>query len=524
MDNLLRLLEDNLWRKGFDSRSRAGLSGEWYLSISVAALVEAGEILKQEKNIVLIGLWAAEEFSGDGFTLFYCFEKRSATGLFIIEVRLVGKAGISIAGDYPIASFFQREITDGFGIEFGGAFDRRRLFLHEAYPDGFHPLLKSFDGRKIEQAPVTLEREYRFKEFSGEGVYQIPVGPVHAGIIEPGHFRFSVIGETIFNLETRHFWKHRGLEKLAEGKTVVEVVRLAETISGDESAANACAFCLAVEQAAGTTVPRRAWELRTIALELERIYSHLGDLAGMSVDVAYPVGAAPFFVLREEILRWNAELTGSRFLKGFIVPGGVSCDIQQSYLEDLHEYTECFSARFNQALDGIYDSAWAVDRLETTGVVKPALIAPLNLTGPTARAAGTHVDTRLDHPYGLYAELAPEVRTAEAGDVLSRFEVKAGEIEVSLRLIRNAINLEEVGSIITDCQPKDGYSVGLVEAARGQNLHWVNMKKGRIDRWKVRTASFCNWLAIEHAVIGNIVPDFPLINKSLNLSYAGNDL
>jgi formate hydrogenlyase subunit 5 len=524
MQNLTSLVEQHLVHKGFDSRNRRGPGGEIYLAISVVALVEAVTVLKKHEDVVLIGLWAAEAFAGDGFTLFYCFERRGAKDLFILEVRLVGSNAISIAADYPIASYFQREVADGFGIEFSGAFDTRRLFLHEAYPDGFHPLLKSFDGTRPVAAAVTPQREYQFKEITGEGVYQIPVGPVHAGIIEPGHFRFSVIGETIFNLEIRHFWKHRGLEKLAEGKTVHEVVRLAETVSGDESAANACVFSMAIETVAGVSLPRRAWELRTIALELERIYSHLGDLAGMSVDVAYPVGAAPFFVLREEILRWNAELTGSRFLKGFIVPGGCARDIPPEYLADLCEYTECFSSRFNDAIDEVYDSAWVIDRLETTGVVQSALINPLNLSGPTARAAASNIDTRVDHPYGIYSELYPEIQVGDSGDVLSRFQVKAGEIEESLRMIRGVINQSENGPVRIDCNPLNGHAVALVEAARGQNLTWVCIKNGYIDRWKVRTASFCNWLAIQHAVISNIVPDFPLINKSLNLSYAGNDL
>ncbi|XUX00082.1 MAG: NADH-quinone oxidoreductase subunit C [Dehalogenimonas sp.] len=524
MQNLTSLVEQHLYQKGFDSRSRRGTSDEIHLSISVVALVEAVAVLKKHEDVLLIGLLAAQDFAADGFTLFYCFERRGARDLFILEVRLVSNRAISIAAEYPIASYFQREVTDGFGIEFSGSFDTRRLFLHEAYADDFHPLLKSFDGRCPEPAEITPEREYRFKEIAGEGVYQIPVGPVHAGIIEPGHFRFSVIGETIFNLEIRHFWKHRGIEKLAEGKTPGEVVKLAETVSGDESAANACGFAMAVESIAGVTMPRRGWELRMIVLELERIYSHLGDLAGMSVDVAYPVGAAPFFVLREEILRWNAELTGSRFLKGFIVPGGCARDLSQEYLEDLREYTLCFSNRFNEALDGVYDSAWVIDRFETTGIVKRELVAPLNLSGPTARASGTVIDTRVDHSYGLYEEFKPEVEIGDAGDVLSRFQVKAGEIEESLRLIGDIITKTQAGPVRVDCRPESGYALSLVEAARGQNLNWVCLKDGRVDRWKVRTSSFCNWLAIQHAVIGSIVPDFPLINKSLNLSYAGNDL
>lgn len=524
MPELMTIIESHLVAKGFDGRSRTGVDGTEYLSISVVALVEAAEELKRQPGVVLVGLWAVEAFGAPGFTLFYAFEQRGAPALFILEVRLPGNRGMSIASEFPVASYYQREVSDGFGIEFDGAFDRRRLFLHEVYPDGCHPLRKSFDGGKVVPARITPEREYAFREFGGEGIYQIPVGPVHAGIIEPGHFRFSVIGETIFNLETRHFWKHRGLEKLAEGREANAAVQLAECVSGDESAANACGLAMAIERVAGTVVPRRAWELRTAALELERIYSHLGDLAGMVVDVAYPTGAAPFFILREEILRWNAELTGSRFLKGFIVPGGVSRDIPMDFLEDLHEYAECFLSRFEAALDDIYNSAWVIDRLETTGIVKPELIAPLNLTGPVARASGARIDNRIDHPYGLYPELKPEIQTDEAGDVLGRFQVKAGEIEESLRLIRDAVNLEETGPVRAECRPGSGYAAAAVEAARGQNLHWVYIKNGRVDRWKARAASFSNWLAIEHAVIGNIVPDFPLINKSMNLSYAGNDL
>jgi Ni,Fe-hydrogenase III large subunit/Ni,Fe-hydrogenase III component G len=524
MNELTNLIEKELSAHGFDGRTRRGCSGEEYLAVSVVALVELSAFLKARGDVILIGLWAAENFDGRGLMLFYCFERRLTGEVLIIEVRLAGEQAISIAQHFPIASYFQREVTDGFGIRFDGAFDTRRLFLHEVYPDGFHPLRKTFNGTKPPPAAITPEREYLFKEFSGEGMYQIPVGPVHAGIIEPGHFRFSVIGETIFNLETRHFWKHRGLEKLAEGMSAEEAVKLAETVSGDETAANACAFCHAVETVAGVCVPRRALELRTVLLELERIYSHLGDLAGMAVDVAYPVGAAPFFILREEMLRWNAELTGSRFSKGFIIPGGCVRDIPAGHLEDLREYSECFTARFNEALDGIYNSAWVIDRFETTGVVKPSLVLPLNLSGPTARAAGTRIDTRLDHPYGLYRELAPEIITDESGDVLARFEVKAGEIEQSLRLIRDAVNLAETGPVSVPCKPKNGYALALIEAPRGQNLHWVSLKNGRVDRWKVRTASFCDWLAIEHAVIGNIVPDFPVINKSFNFSYAGNDL
>jgi formate hydrogenlyase subunit 5 len=445
----------------------------------------------------------------------------------MLQHHLKNTETTSVVRQFPAAGWFEREVRDGFGINFSNAFDNRRLFLHEAYPDGFNPLLKSF--RNTGRVPAGEESKlpgelYKFKRFDGEGVYEIPVGPVHAGIIEPGHFRFSVIGETVLGLEIRMFYKHRGLEKLAEGKSPADGVAVAETISGDESAANAVAFCMAVEKLSALTVPVRAWRLRTVMLELERIYSHLGDMGGMMVDVAYPVGAGDFFILREEILRRNNEISGSRFLKGIMIPGGLKKDVHPTALAALAEYFNGFSDRFRKAVAFIHRSPSVIDRLETTGIIAEKLISPLNITGPAARASGSCADTRVDHPYGLYPSLDMKVRTADKGDVLSRFNVKAEEILDSAAIVQKILSEIEDGPIRTGPVIKDGYALAVVEAARGQSVHWVYIKDGVIDRYKVRTASFCNWQAIEHAVIGNIVPDFPLINKSLNLSYAGTDL
>ncbi|MDO8687644.1 MAG: hydrogenase large subunit, partial [Dehalococcoidales bacterium] len=340
----------------------------------------------------------------------------------------------------------------------------------------------------------------------------------------PGHFRFSVIGETIFNLEIRMFYKHRGIEKLAEGKTPEQCVSIAETISGDESVANAVAFSLAVERVCQSSIPDRAWQLRTILLELERIYSHLGDLAGMIVDVAFTKGASRLFILREEIFRQNALLTGSRFMKGIVRPGGLKKDIPPDVLTGLADYLAAFLPRFEDALELVLASSSVVDRLETTGIIRPELVNPLNITGPAARAAGVPVDTRRDHPYGIYPSLEFEKRTAEQSDVMSRFNVKSQEIRDSVAMIRNLRSTIQPGAVFAPMEYRDGYALALLESARGQSLHWVNLKKGVIDRYKVRTGSSCNWQAIEHAVLGNIVPDFPLVNKSLNLSYAGTDL
>ena len=500
-----------------------GLNSDIYLPIDQVELQKTIRAM-DENGFEIISLFCVEDFAEKGFTLFYAFEKMGFEQILILQSSLGGNQAVSIAKTFPSACWYEREVTDGFGIEFQGAFDNRRLILHETYPNGFHPLLKSFKNGKIETSTSDSQDGYVFKQVEGEGVYQIPVGPVHAGIIEPGHFRFSVIGETIFNLEVRLFYKHRGLEKLAEGMKPQECVKIAETISGDESVANAVALCIAVEKICGISVPKRAMQLRTILLELERIYSHLGDLAGMCVDVAYPVGASPFFILREEIFRQNDELTNSRFLKSIAAVGGLAHDVPEGSLKNLSTYLQSFPERLNAAT-GIESTYFSViDRFETTGKVKEEILSPLHITGPVARASGKLIDTRIDHPYGLYHELKVKVKTQQNGDVLARFNLKAQEVLDSTKIIQRLINELDSGEVSVPFQIKDGYALSLVESPRGQSVHWVQIRNGLVDRYKVRTASFCNWQAMEHAVLGNIVPDFPLINKSMNLSYAGTDM
>jgi Ni,Fe-hydrogenase III large subunit/Ni,Fe-hydrogenase III component G len=521
MTNQIRTLLSNII--GQDSSFVEGLNNELYMLIDKTIL---SNVIKQmsENGFELISLFCVEDFNSYNFTLFYAFEKSGHEEIVVLYCALNDNHATSIARTFPSACWYEREIRDGFGIEFDDAYDKRRLFLHEIYPKNFHPLLKSFKNQKTNIAELPIQDEYNFKEIRGEGVYQIPVGPVHAGIIEPGHFRFSVIGETIFNLEVRMFYKHRGIEKLAEGKLPIDGVKIAEAISGDETVANAVAYCNCVEKISQIIPSKRALQLRTVFMELERIYSYLGDLSGMCVDVAYPVGAAPFFVLREEIFRLNETLTGSRFLKGIITLGGLVKDVPEYSLKKLLVYLQSFPKRFNNAieLDNTYFSL--IDRFETTGIIKQNLLAPLHITGPIARSAGKPIDTRIDHPYGIYRELNVKKRTLPNGDVLSRFRLKATEIIDSVILLQDILRELQDGPISVKCQVKDGYALSLVEAARGQSMHWIYIKNSLISRYKVRTASFCNWQAIEHAVLDNIVPDFPLINKSMNLSYAGTDL
>jgi Ni,Fe-hydrogenase III large subunit/Ni,Fe-hydrogenase III component G len=495
---------------------------KYTIHIGEQEFIRAVENLALHKY-VLAGLFACENFSFRArFSIFSVFIKKQDV---LTLIRDVNGHTVSIAGLFPSACWAERECHDGFGITFDGAFDTRRLFLHEGYPEGFYPLQKGVPNKSPEvlQDPGS-ESEYPFRAVNGEGVYQVPVGPVHAGIIEPGHFRFSVIGETIFNLEVRMFYKHRGIEKLAEGRLPAEGIPVAEAVSGDESVANATAFCMAVEQASGIAVPDRAWYLRTILLEMERIVSHLNDQAGMLVDVAFPLGASQFSVLREECVRANARCAGSRFMRGRIRIGGVNDDISRETLSGLADFLQGFRKRYRAGLRIVLSTTSVIDRFASTGVVKKSLLRPLNITGPVARASGGRVDVRVNHPYGIYDRYIPSLKPLSDGDVLSRFTVKAAEILDSVDLIERLIEDIPGSSTCSSAPVTDGYALAMVESPRGQNLCWVRISNGRIDRYKVRTASFCNWLALEHAVQGNILPDFPVINKSMNLSYAGTDL
>ncbi|MDD1694711.1 MAG: NADH-quinone oxidoreductase subunit C [Methanoregula sp.] len=505
------------------SRITPGCNGEYYLSVEET---EFGPLVTglAARKCALIGLFCTEGFSPAArFSLMYVFERKES---ILILVRNIDRVATSIARLLPSATWFERECRDGFGVEFEGAFDERRLFLHEAYPEGFHALVKSVPNKPMAMRPAAdaAADEYPFRKVTGEGIYQVAVGPVHAGIIEPGHFRFSVIGEKIFNLEIRMFYKHRGIEKLAEGKSPQEGVRIAEAVSGDESVANAIAFCCAVEKITGTEVPGRAWYLRTILLELERIHSHLGDQAGMLIDIAFPLGANQFAVLREDTFRMNALLTGSRFMRGMVEVGGLSKDIQKGHLDELGTFVRQMRKRYRVGLKIVLSTTSVLDRFAPTGIIRKQILRPLNITGPAARASGGNVDVRINHPYGLYDRYAPVPKPLHDGDVLSRFTVKASEILDSLDLIERLLASMPEGNAKTEPVVKDGHALSLVESARGQNLCWVWVRNGVIERYKVRTASFCNWLAIEHAIQGEIVPDFPLVNKSLNLSYAGTDL
>jgi Ni,Fe-hydrogenase III large subunit/Ni,Fe-hydrogenase III component G len=413
---------------------------------------------------------------------------------------------------YP-AGRFEREMHDLFGVVPDGHPLPRRLVRHGHWPAGWYPLRRDASTAPEFGDPAA----FPFRDVEGPAVFEIPVGPVHAGMIEPGHFRFSVVGETVLKLKARLWFVHRGIEKLFEGRTMAEGVELAERVSGDTSVGHALAYALAVEEAAGLSLPVEGARLRAVLLELERLYNHVADLGALANDVGFGLAHAHALVLRERLLRLNASVTGHRLLRGAITPGAVRLQA----LPDLAVLRDAATEAAELA-DLTLSHSVIHDRFAGTGVLTAEQASDLGCLGVVARASGVPVDTRLDHPS---VDLAPELVVESGGDVLARYRMRSREITASVALIERLAT--DVGALEYDARRsrREGRSgVGLVEAWRGTVATRVETIGARLSRVKIVDPSWLNWPALPLTVTDAIVPDFPLINKSFNLSYAGNDL
>jgi Ni,Fe-hydrogenase III large subunit len=350
---------------------------------------------------------------------------------------------------------------------------------------------------------------------------------VHAGIIEPGHFRFSVEGETIINLESRMYFVHKGIEKLFESATLVQGVKLAERISGDSSVAHALAFCQAVEALTGVTIPPRAAYLRVVLLELERLYNHIADVGAICTDTGFAVANAHTLRLREDLLRLNERLVGHRLLRGALRPGGVARDFTAEQIADVRDSIGRIVADFDEIVEIATHNGLVLDRLRGTGRLSTQTAREMQVVGVPARASGIDEDARRDHPCAGYAALPPRVVVHTDGDVWARLMVRVEEAREAARLIESALEALPSGRLAVqfDTLPEGEAAFGLVEGWRGPIWHWVVAgKNNALQRVKIKDPSFANWPALNYAILENIVPDFPLVNKSFNLSYAGNDL
>jgi Ni,Fe-hydrogenase III large subunit/Ni,Fe-hydrogenase III component G len=473
-------------------------------------------------------LWAMDHRPREArYELYYLFTLAEQKDWVLLCADLQGDDRLfrSITPHIHAAKWYEREIRDMFGLIPVGHPDMRRLVRHEHWPKGSHPLKKDFRWDTV------LERaqgQYAFRQIEGEGVFEVPVGPIHAGIIEPGHFRFSVAGEPIMQLEVHHFWKHRGVEKLFERERLTEAVPLAERVSGDTTIGHSLAYCQAVEALMEIDVPRRARYLRSLFLELERLHNHLGDVGAICNDTAYALPHAHCGRPKKRIMQLNDRLTGSRFLRGVNRVGGVGIDLTHEQLTQVVAELDAIEPDFSELERILSANASLTDRLETTGILTERTAWDHAVMGVVGRASGIDRDIRRDHPFAAYDDLSPKVALYRYGDVRARMRVRLDEIHESIRLIRDIKRRIPQGSVLTASSgvPAPGtWAFSAVEGWRGEILYVVMAgEAGQIHRCKVRDPSFVNWPAIQWAVIGNIIPDFPLINKSFNLSYAGNDL
>jgi Ni,Fe-hydrogenase III large subunit/Ni,Fe-hydrogenase III component G len=474
----------------------------------------------------LVSLFADDARAKDGeFHIYYVFALDAAHGFFILRVPVspTHLQFTSLTNALPAVNWQEREIQDLFGIKLEGHPNPRRCALHDDWPD-VYPLRKDFDVHTV--LPAFTGERHKFREVEGEGVFQVPVGPVHAGIIEPGHFLFSVAGEPVLYLQIRLFYTHKGTEKLFENIPVAHGVTLAESISGDSSFAHATAFCHAVERACNVEAPPRARTLRSVCLELERIYNHISDIGAIATDVAFVVANAHAMRLKERALRLNEQLTGNRLLRGMATPGGVRFDWKAEHSEALARFARELRPEFESLVLLIRESSSTRDRLETTGILKPETARDLGVVGIAGRASGFNHDLRRDFPHAAYDRVTFAVPVYKEGDVLRRMQVRIDEVHAALNIIEQLAASIPQGPIRTPMPPlpADAVALGYVEGWRGEIFHWIRTTAdGRLARCKIKDPSLQNWPAMSEAILGNIIPDFPVVNKSFNLSYSGTD-
>ncbi len=425
------------------------------------------------------------------------------------------------------ATGYEREIHSFFGLIPEGHPDLRRLNLHDDFPDNVFPLRKDFDGTSHPIGKTATP--YVFHTVEGDGIYEIPVGPVHAGIIEPGHFRFSVLGEEILAFEAKLGYVHKGVEKLFESKSIDDQVKLAERVSGDSSVTHALAFAQGAESLAGMMVPQRAQYIRMICAELERIANHLNDMAFIMLDTGFSFGGSQGTRLRERIMQWQEKISGNRYSRGMVVFGGVSRDIPTQLVDMLADDLELIEQDFEEVVSASMESDSLLNRLKRTGTLDTEIALDHGVTGVPLRALGTESDARIDFPYAGYENIQFAVPTEMTGDVYARLFVRIKEMRSSFRILNQVLAIlpGEESSLLTEKRPfrPKSIALGITEGWRGDIVYClISDAAGHITRVKVRDPSFLNWQIFPYILGNDVVPDFPLINKSFNLSYSGNDL
>lgn len=485
----------------------------------------------QSRNLVPAGEWTAAAqacAAGDRVLVALWGEKdrvhmahaaRDGSGPEIVSHACPGGVFPSVARLHAPADRLERAVTDLFGLRPDRAHDSRPWLDHGRW--GVVQPLGTAPG------PAPQQALYGFLPVEGESLHQIPVGPVHAGIIEPGHFRFTAQGETVIRLEQRLGYVHKGIESLMAGADLDRGVQIAARVSGDSTVAYGFAFACAVEQALNLSIPPRAQSLRALMAEMERIANHLGDIGAICNDAAFSLMLAQCGILREQILRAAQIAFGHRMMQSCIVPGGVGADLDAGKILILRAVVREIETVLPALIDLYDNTASLQDRTVGTGVLHPDLAVRHGAGGYVGRASGRGVDVRKAPGYAPYESLAFDVPVRAEGDVNARVWIRILEVEQSLSLITQILDRLPDGATRVDLPPVKSETEGFaqVEGFRGDIFVWVRLEAGgRIDRCHLRDPSWFQWPLLEAVIEGNIVADFPLCNKSFNCSYSGHDL
>ncbi|MEZ5820603.1 MAG: NADH-quinone oxidoreductase subunit C [Bradyrhizobium sp.] len=462
---------------------------------------------------LLLGLW------GEPDRVHMALRDETDETVAVVTLDCPARRYPSVALHHPPALRLERAARDLFGLEPTGLPDLRG-WLDQGNWGVRHPLAAAPD-------PAPIDKAYAFLPIEGDGLHQIPVGPVHAGIIEPGHFRFTANGETVVRLEERLGYVHKGIEGLMAGATLEAAAKLAARTSGDSTVAYGLAFALAVESALGVEASARAAWLRALMAEMERVANHLGDFGAICNDASFSLIQAHCAVLREKVLRTAQSAFGHRLMRDRIIPGGVTCDIDADGSAAIRTLIADIEALF-PALVELYDNTASLqDRTVTTGTVKPHLARQYAPGGYVGRASGRAFDVRRNLAYAPYDKMRFDVPALDAGDVNARVWIRIREIEQSLALIAQLLDGMPQGALAIELPQDRGSCEGMsmVEGFRGDILVWLRLGAGsRIGRCHLRDPSWFQWPLLEAAIEDNIVADFPLCNKSFNCSYSGHDL
>jgi Ni,Fe-hydrogenase III large subunit len=491
------------------------------------AVVEA-QLWKLAAGELALGRWSLLDLWGEPATVHMAIMDGDTAEIATLSLDCPDYTYPSVGLHHPPALRLERAVNDLFGLAAEGLPDARPWLDHDCWGVGF-PL-----GNRVYGLSKTAA--YRFLPAEGDGLHQIAVGPVHAGIIEPGHFRFTASGETVVRLEQRLGYTHKGIEGLMIGADLERAVELAGRVSGDSTVAYAYAFSKAAEAALQLVVPDRAVLLRALVAELERLANHLGDIGAICNDASFTLMHAHCSVLRESVLRASASAFGHRLLRGIIVPGGVTHDLSDEGTEIIRATLGNIRLRF-PALVELYDNTASLqDRTVDTGVLKPALAKQYAAGGYIGRASGRSFDARRTLAYPPYDSLRFEVPVLNEGDVNARVWIRVREVEQSLSLIDQILRQLPDGPLRVKAdqlrKPHEGLAMeslaleglAIVEGFRGDVLVWLRLRDGRVERCRLRDPSWFQWPLLEAAIEDNIVADFPLCNKSFNCSYSGQDL